>query len=195
MVTICALLSLASMVALCLSLFIPRKTAFFMREPSRTKAVLLYLVILLVSSGIFNALSPKPPASPAPAAQSAETASASKPDDPHKQPPPADKALQEEMLATYTKDFADWYERLLSFKNDPDFYTYGFSNNGPYGYWLKEAKKRRDETPNWLALQTELIYGNLMAMGLGYMKGREDDATRWHRETIERKLQEYGLLP
>ena len=89
------------------------------------------------------------------------------------------------------KDYADTYAALLQFKDNPDFWQYGFGRGGEYYDWLKHVQALDKKYSSQLCLKTGLLFGNLSVMGLEYRRsqGAETQVTQSFRKDIEKALQ------
>ena len=76
-------------------------------------------------------------------------------------------------------EFKILYQRLLTFKNTPDFKTNGFEGSGLIAEWLIQVKQLQ-ENPDSILLQRKSIdVGDLIQLGLAYAdsKGEETETT------------------
>ncbi|WP_338669756.1 hypothetical protein [Pseudodesulfovibrio methanolicus] len=89
------------------------------------------------------------------------------------------------------KDFKREYDALLKFKDNPDFWQYGFGRGGKYYEWLERVQSLDKQYPSQTAFKAGLLFANLPIIGREYMrsKGRETPATESHRKDIEKALQ------
>ncbi|MGE4195412.1 MAG: hypothetical protein AB7E51_18665 [Pseudodesulfovibrio sp.] len=89
------------------------------------------------------------------------------------------------------KDFKREYVALLNFKDNPDFWQYGFGRGGKYYEWLERVRSLDKQYPSQTAFKAGLLFANLPIMGMEYMRsrGQETPATQSHRKDIEKALQ------
>ena len=92
----------------------------------------------------------------------------------------SDKIDSTEKVEQLTQKFKDLYKELDRFKDKNDFEKYGFSQAGPYGKWLEDIKKLKNNPDSKLLLKNGLIVGELEQLGLSYVNsnGKETEITK-----------------
>ena len=91
------------------------------------------------------------------------------------------KSDAEAATAALKKSVCELLEQLLKFKDEPKFKEYGFGTGGPYNKWLKSVEALRDSTPTGqhpIPLLVRTAPGDLLMMGMDYMRKGETDYTR-----------------
>lgn len=91
------------------------------------------------------------------------------------------KSEAEAATAALKKSVCELLEQLLKFKDEPKFKKFGFGIGGPYNKWLKSVEALRDSTPtgqHQIPLLVRTAPGDLLMMGMGYMRKGETDYTR-----------------
>lgn len=81
-----------------------------------------------------------------------------------------------EDMKSYLKDLLD---KLLSFKDTPEFKEYGFGQVGPYYDWLYDIQQLKEHPDAKLLLKRRIVVGELEQLGLAYASsgGKETDVT------------------
>lgn len=89
------------------------------------------------------------------------------------------------------KDFEREYDALLKFKDNPDFWQYGFGRGGKYYQWLERVQSLDKQYPSQTAFKAGLLFANLPIIGREYIRsgGQETPATQSLRKDIEEALQ------
>ncbi len=101
-----------------------------------------------------------------------------------------DSLSETERLEAIFGEFKTLYQELKTFKNTPDFITYGFGDGGSYGSWLEKVEELKKKPDSKLLLKKDIIVGDLEQLGLAYAssKGQETEVTKKISETIEEAI-------
>lgn len=80
------------------------------------------------------------------------------------------------------------YNKLMSFKDSPDFHFYGFGKGGDYHGWYMAAHNFTKEDDLHLMRTYGFVSGDILMLGQEYVssKGQETDYSRQKREELER---------
>lgn len=80
------------------------------------------------------------------------------------------------------------YNKLMSFKDSPDFHFYGFGKGGDYHGWYMAAHNFTKEDDLHLMRTYGFVSGDILMLGREYVssKGQETDYSRQKREELER---------
>jgi hypothetical protein len=77
-------------------------------------------------------------------------------------------------------------EQLLTFKDNADFKSWGFSTHGPYCKWLEATQTLRDANPkgvsNPIPIEVRIAPGQLVQLGFDYMRNNKD--TRFTKQVL-----------
>lgn len=76
------------------------------------------------------------------------------------------------------------YNKLMSFKNSPDFHFHGFGTGGKYHGWYMATQNFTEEEDLHLVQTYGIVFGDLLMLGQEYLKsqGQETDFSRNKRE-------------
>jgi len=80
------------------------------------------------------------------------------------------------------------YNKLMSFKDSPDFHLYGFGKGGDYHGWYMAAHNFTKDDDLHLMQTYGFVSGDILMLGQEYVssKGQETDYSRQKREELER---------
>ena len=80
------------------------------------------------------------------------------------------------------------YNKLMSFKDSPDFHLYGFAKGGDYHGWYMAAYNFTKDDDLHLMQTYGFVSGDILTLGQEYVssKGQETDYSRQKREELER---------
>lgn len=80
------------------------------------------------------------------------------------------------------------YNKLMSFKNSPDFHFHGFGTGGKYHGWYMATQNFTEEEDLHLVQTYGIVSGDLLMLGQEYLKsqGQETDFSRNKREELEK---------
>ncbi|WP_419787233.1 hypothetical protein [Pseudodesulfovibrio sp.] len=94
------------------------------------------------------------------------------------------------IVKSLKKDFTKEYNALLAFKDDHNFWRYGFGQGGKYYDWLKRVQSYDKQYPSQIELKTGLMFANLSILGRTYIRteGHETQYTQTMRKEIEKAL-------
>lgn len=77
---------------------------------------------------------------------------------------------------TLTKKLKPLYDELMRIKDEGDFKKFGFALRGPYGRWIADVKRLRDETNEFeLMSNWNVSFGDLLLLGLDYVGSKEQE--------------------
>jgi len=107
----------------------------------------------------------------------------------------ADRKKQTEKSTSILKrQLCIYLDELLSFKDDPEFKQWGFSNHGPYGEWLKSVEVLQQAQPignHPIPLVLRAAPGDLLMLGMSFMHiaapthtGMRESNTRYIRQML-----------
>lgn len=98
--------------------------------------------------------------------------------------------INEEEASLFMGQVKTAYEKLVSFKDNPDFHQYGFVQPGEYHDWMLEAQNLRDDPINEKLLRKGLRTNELVLLGVEYLesKGQENPTTLMFNEDFKRVL-------
>jgi len=82
------------------------------------------------------------------------------------------------------------YEKLLTFKDNPDFHQMGFVQPGEYHDWMMEAQDLRDNPLAEQLVSRGLMSNELVLLGIEYLgsKGQETHSTLMFNEDFKKVL-------
>jgi len=80
------------------------------------------------------------------------------------------------------------YNKLMSFKDSPNFHAYGFGKGGNYYGWYLSARNFTEEEDSYLMQTYGFVSGDLLMLGQEYLKskGKETDYSHSKREEFEK---------
>lgn len=78
------------------------------------------------------------------------------------------------------KTLKQFYDKLMSFKDETDFHKFGFGRGGPYFSWLDDLK--HFQKPSKISDDAMICSRYLNLLGYAYIRshGEENDLTKWH---------------
>lgn len=197
------LLSFVFFAAAVLALLFPVKFASFLPkrlcpDAKRFNVFARYLIVSLVSFGLFIAVLPKNETK-----QSSEVQIIAE----ESQKPEAKTALQvaentsdntsqhtaqtkEQEAARLKKEFIALYGELMDFRYDSQFHQIGFSSSGKYHAWQQKVFQANETYSKEVQLQTGLIFGQLAQLGLAYQQnqGRETDIVKFFLPDMKKAM-------
>ncbi len=99
-------------------------------------------------------------------------------------------AINEEEASLFIGRFKTTYEKLLTFKDNPDFHQMGFVQPGDYHDWMMEAQDLRDNPISEQLVSRGLISNELVQLGIEYLesKGLETHSTLMFNEDFKKVL-------
>ena len=98
--------------------------------------------------------------------------------------------INEEEASLFMGRFKTTYEKLLTFKDNPDFHQMGFVQPGEYHDWMVEAQDLRDNPLSEQLVTRGLMSNELVLLGIEYLasKGQETHSTLMFNEDFKKLL-------
>jgi len=89
--------------------------------------------------------------------------------------------------------FIAYYHELLSFKSKSDFITYGFGRGGNYYQWLEKVHQFETDANTQILIKLRVVPNDLEGLAMEYVssKGKENEATKLFRGSIEAAIRQY----
>lgn len=196
-----ALLGLACIICAVLGLFFPGRLGFFMKKPTRSRTVAVYLCALMVLTMLHDGLSRMEQHDLTAAATQTEVQAAVEElglsDDSagtvqdsaaRESTAPGDAGQPGNADAAAT--FRALHAELLAFKNDPALHAKGFTPGSPHAGWLQRVREADAHFDALDQFSAGVLFGELARMGEDYAKsgGSGTEYTRHMEKEITKKL-------
>ena len=98
---------------------------------------------------------------------------------------------ENERLELILGEFNTLYQELLTFKETPDFKTYGFGSEGSNSTWLYDVEKLKSKPDSKLLLKEKgIVPEDLEKLGLAYAlsEGQETEVTKMFNKLFQKAL-------